>query len=278
MNNITSISQALPKQSEALLAIEKRIMSTTEFTFDNFASTIRGGNCRDAVASVMGQNPTGINRSKKLLIEFDKLDSSDQDAILDWSQQPPKQLPINDQRWYVKLIARHEMAHIVAAKAMGFRTGEVTLVLHSPDGSHQGTSLVFPERSTPSLKDVSSYLDQRIIVLLSGYLAEYEETHERKSAARSIISEKIAESDLQKSLELIRVKLNIEGITEPAEVIPALHALAERASAIVEANFGVISSLANKLAARIGFYEECIGWEGREIDEQPEIQQILKAQ
>lgn len=250
-------------------------MSTTEFSSDAFASAIRAGNCRDAVASITGQNPIGINRSKQLLIEFNKLDSSDQEAILDWSQLPPERLPIKEQRWYVEAIARHEMAHIVVAKAMGFSTGEATLVLHSPDGSHQGTSLIHLERSTPLLVDVSTYLERRIVILLAGSLAEPEEAHERTSYARRLIREKITESDLQKALELIRVKLNIEGSSQPNAIEGALHLLVKQASSIVEANFGVISSLAQKFAARIDFYEQRIGWEGHEIDVQPEIQNIV---
>jgi hypothetical protein len=254
-------------------------MSTTEFISANFASAIRQGNYRDAVASIMGQHPNGINRSKQLLIEFNKLDSSDQETILNWSQLPSEQLPVKmDQRWYVEAIARHEMAHIVAAKAMGFRTGQATLVLHSPDGLHQGTSLIHLDRSTPLLKDVSTYLEQRIIVLLAGNLAEPEETHERTSNAQQIINAKISESDLQKALELINLKLNIEGIYQRNAVEGTLYSLVEQASIIVETNFGTISSLAQKFATRINFYGQHIGWEGHEIDEQPEIQNIVPVQ
>lgn len=253
-------------------------MSKTEFSSDAFASSIRGGNFRDAVASIVGQNPTGINRTRRLLIEFKKLNSTDQEAISNWAQLPQERLPIGDQRWYVEAIARHEMAHIVVAKAMGFVTGGATLVLHSPDGSHQGTSLINLECSTSSLNDVSRYLERRIIVLLSGYLAEPEEAHRRKSCAHQIIQEKITESDLQKALELMRVKLNIEGSLQPDAVKIALCVLVKQASEIVEKNFGVISSLAQKFANRIDFYGQRIGWEGREIDEQPEIQRIEKEQ
>ena len=225
----------------------------------------------------MGQNPVGVNRSKQLLIEFNKLDPSYQEAILDWSQLPPERLPIKDQRWYIEAIARHEMAHIVVAKAMGFGTGEATLVLHSPDGSHEGTSLIHLECSTPLLNDVSTYLTRRIIVLLAGYLAEPEEAHQRTTCAHLMIKGKIAESDLQKALELMRLKLNIEGCSQQNAVEGVLHSLVEQASSIVEKNFDVISSLARKFASRIDFYEQRIGWEGCEIDAQPEIQKIVLA-
>lgn len=253
-------------------------MSDTEFNSDAFADTILAGSCRDAVASIMGQNPIGIDRSKMLLIEFNKLDTKAQEAILNWSLLPSERLPIDNHRWIVEKIARHEMAHVVAAKAMGFNTGEATLVLYSPDGSHQGTSLIYLDESTPSLEDVAKYLDRRIIVLLAGYLAEPEDARDRKNFARQIIQNNIAESDLQKALELLRIKLNIEGSLQPEALEGALHAQIQRASSIVEANFSVIASLAQKFAARIDYFGQRIGWEGREIDDQPEIQQIVVMQ
>lgn len=253
-------------------------MSDAEMDAENFATNVREGDYRSAVASIMGQQPTGIKRTKRFLIEFNKLESAHQEAILAWSCLPLERLPINDQKWYVEEIARHEMAHIVVAKALGFSTGEATLVVHSPDGSHQGTSVINLDSPTPSLSEVSTYLDRRAIVLLAGYLAEPADAHERKSYAHQIIQSKITESDLQKALELIRIKLNIEGNFHPKGMGDILHTLVLQTSTIVEANFSVISSLAKKFADRIEFYEQCIGWEGSEIDKQPEIQQIAKVQ
>lgn len=241
-----------------------------------FAESIRAGDCRDAIASIMGQNPIGIDRSKRLLIEFDKLEINNQEQIIAWSQLPSVRLPVkNEHKWYVEEIARHEMAHIIVAKAVGFGTGEATLVLHSPDGSHQGTSVIYLECSTPSLKSVSTYLDRRIMVLLAGYLAEPVDALDRQTQKHQIIQSKMTESDLQKVLELIQLKLNIEVKLDPNAIESTLHAMTEQASAIVEANFNVISSLAQKLADRVEFYEQCVGWSRGEIDNQPEIQLII---
>lgn len=241
-----------------------------------FAESIRAGDYRDAVASIMGQNPKGIERSKSLIIEFDKLEIKNQEQLIAWSKLPSVRLPIkNEQKWYVEEIARHEMAHIIVAKAVGFGTGEATLVLQSPDGSHQGTSMIYLDCSTPSLKSVSTYLDRRIMVLLAGYLAEPADALVRQNHKHQIIQSKMTESDLQKVLELIQLKLNIESSLDPNAIESTLHAMTERASAIVEANFNVISSLAQKFADRVEFYEQCVGWLGDEIDNQPEIQQIV---
>lgn len=251
-------------------------MPDTEIDIVDFVTNVQGGNFRDAVASIMGENPIGIKRTKSLLIEFNQLDYAQQESMLAWAHSPEERLRITGQKWYVEEIARHEMAHIVVAKAMGFATGNATLVLHSRDGSHQGTSVVYLDSSTPSLSEVSTYLDKRVIVLLAGYLAELDDAHERKSNAYKIIQSKSSESDLQKALELIQLKLNIEGNSHPNAIDNTLYELVLRASVIIEANFSVISALAQRFSTRIEFYGQCIGWEGCEIDKEPEIQHIIK--
>jgi|GEM_PF-1937851 len=251
-------------------------MSDIEINADDFVANVQKGDFRSAIASVMGQNPKGINLTKSLLIKFNKLNSEHKESILAWSVLPAEQLPIND-RWYVEQIARHEMAHIVVAKALDFNTGKATLVLKSPDGSHEGTSVINTEFPTPSLSDVSNYLDRRVMILLAGYLAEPTEANARQNSTYEIVSTKIAESDLQKARELIRVKLNIEGMLHPSAAHENLHALVQRALAIVEANFKIISTLAKRFSEKMEFYGQGIGWEGWEIDQQPEIQQIVKA-
>lgn len=251
-------------------------MSDTKVNADDFVAKVERGDFRSAVASVMGQNPVGIKRTKHLLIKFGELDLAHKNSMLSWCRLPTEQLLINDQRWYVEEIARHEIAHIVVAKALGFKTGEATLVLYSPDGSHLGTSVINLDFATTSLSEVSNYLDRRVIILLSGYLAEPVDVGRHQSNAHKIVYAKTAESDVQKALELIHIKLNLEGISAPGAVNQRLSALALRAWAIVEANFKIISALAQRFAKRIEFYEQPISWKGYEIDEQPEIQQIVK--
>jgi hypothetical protein len=244
---------------------------------EDFIINVQRGDFRSAIASVMGQNPKGINRSKLLLNEFNNLDSEQQKAILAWTKNPKEKLPITDQRWYLEEIARHEMAHIVTAKSMGFNTGGATLVLYSPDGSHLGTSTINLQLQTSSLSDVSNYLERRIIILLAGYLAEPADAQDRNEILHKLISIKSEESDLQKAQELMWIRLNIDGISHPSSVNQGLKKLAHRASAIVEANFQIISTLAQRFSSRIEFYEERIGWSECEIDKQPEITQIVKS-
>lgn len=249
-------------------------MSDVRISTEDFATHVHSGDFRNAVAGMMGQNPKGIARSKNLLIEFEQLDSTHRESMLAWCRLPAEKLPVTNQRWYVEEIARHEMAHIVVAKAFGFSTGDTTLVLHSPDGSHQGTSAVNLDCPTTSLEEVSAYLDRRVIILLAGYIAESADASERKSRAYRAVQSMHAESDVQKARELIQVKLNIQGLTRPNAPDEMLRTLVRQASKIVEANFCVISALAQRFADRIEYYEQRIGWEGSEIDKEPEVQQI----
>jgi hypothetical protein len=251
-------------------------MSDAEINTEDFIINVQRRDFRSAIASVMGQNSKGINRSKHLLNEFNNLDSEQQKSILAWAKNPEEKLPINDQRWYLEEIARHEMAHIVTAKSLGFNTGDATLVLYSPDGSHLGTSIIDLQLQTSSLSDVADYLERRIIILLAGYLAEPADAQERDAILHRLVSIKSEESDLQKAQELMCIRLNIDGISHPSSVKQGHYMLAHRASAIVEANFQVISTLAQRFSSRIEFYEQRIGWRGCEIDSQPEITQIVK--
>ncbi|UMR29153.1 hypothetical protein MJ904_18915 [Massilia sp. MB5] len=244
-------------------------------SLSEFSSLIECGEILDAVAGIMGQSPIGIKRTQSLLLEFDQLDGPLKQTVLDWAAKPLERMPVTDQRWYLEEIARHEIAHIVVAKALGFRTGEVTLVLNSRDGSHVGTSEVFLDRVTSTVEDVSTYLDRRIMVLLAGSIAESAEQSLRTSEAYNAVLGEGAASDLQKAVELIRLRLNINGDLDLAGVDRMLRVLVQKTSLAVEANFAVISVLSERFAARIKFYGERIGWAGSEIDAQPEIANIV---
>lgn len=181
-----------------------------------------------------------------------------------------------DQGWYVAKLARHEMAHIVVAKALGFRTGEVTLVLKSPDGDHIGTSGVFLETDTSSLEEVVRYLQYRVAVLLAGSIAEAESVDELRIDADSQVRSAGAASDLQKATELITLLLNIQGKLEPDALEHALDQQTLWTVQIVAANYDVIQALAKRFADRIEFYGQCVGSRGHEIDAEPEISQIVR--
>lgn len=245
--------------------------------FDEFAAEIKSVNYRAALAGIMGQNPVGIERTRTLLSFFNRLEASQQISLLDWCEAPAQRIRISDfdQRWHVEQLARHEMAHIVVAKALGFRTGDVTLVLKSPDGDHVGTSRIFLEKDTSSIEQVVEYLRSRVAVLLAGSIAEAESIDELRKTAYSQVRSEGASSDLQKAIELITLLLNMQGQFEPEALERALDQLTYWTVQIVRSNFDVIQTLAKRFAGRIEFYGQRIGSTASEIDAESEISQVV---
>jgi hypothetical protein len=251
-------------------------MANTRFA--EFMTWIESGNYRSAVAGIMGQNSVGIERTRALLQFFNRLDVSRQKSLLDWCETPMSPLRISDfdQSWHVEQLARHEMAHIVVAKALGFRTGDVTLVLKSPGGDHVGTSRVFLEKETSSMEQILGYLRSRIAILLAGSIAEVESIRELRSRAQGQVRSEGAASDLQKALELITVLLNVQCKFGTKALEREVEQLTSWAVQVLTPNYDVIQALAKRFADKIEFYGQQIGWAASEIDTQPEIVKIVR--
>lgn len=111
-------------------------------------------------------------------------------------------------------IAQHEMGHFVIAKALGFNTGEVSLTLTGFDG-HRGGATLFLYEPLGSLPEICRYLEKRVLVLLSGAIAETLSASNvpgrgvNEKEASVIILGPTAESDLGKARELVAMLRNI---------------------------------------------------------------------
>ncbi|QVW22868.1 peptidase M41 [Pseudomonas hormoni] len=68
-------------------------------------------------------------------------------------------------------IAHHEMGHYVTARALGFETGGVTLSV-TTDLRHQGGACITLARPIHSLEAMKAHLENRMIVLLAGAMAQ----------------------------------------------------------------------------------------------------------
>jgi hypothetical protein len=60
---------------------------------------------------------------------------------------------------------RHECGHLVVAKALGFNTGQITLMPTQASAALD----VFP--SSPTLKDVEDFIERRVMMLYAGAAA-----------------------------------------------------------------------------------------------------------
>jgi hypothetical protein len=68
--------------------------------------------------------------------------------------------------WHNASTARHEFGHLVVAKLLGFKTGEVSV---SPLKAGCGVIL---QPSLPTLDEVVPYLEKRIQILFAGVAAQ----------------------------------------------------------------------------------------------------------
>ena len=240
----------------------------------DFAKALREGHFRSAMAGVVGDASKALALSKELLLEFNRTSPELQSPLLAWCESPLEQVPITDQRWLVEALARHEMGHIVAARAFGFQFSGVTLVLRDRNGNHEGAASLNLDLAAPSLENIVDYIDRRIMILLAGGMSEPEKLSDRKWLARDPYSNSHAESDLQKADELLQLRMNIEGKTRADAHRASLGNLCRLTFDFVNRNYSVIDALAKRFAEQMTFYEEKISWTRDQIEAQPEISQI----
>jgi hypothetical protein len=251
---------------------------STELEMDSLARAVRDRRHRDGLAKIMGQSTTGIVRARQLVLELDQLDPADVASLRAWCAQPMPELSIiPEHRGVLEDLAAHEFGHLVAARALGFKTGDISLVLTSMGGSHTGTIEIIPDEVTPDMATVMDYLQRRAMVHFAGMLAQWPEPLKQGHVVPAIQEER-GESDRQKALELIRVMLNIKGDVTDEGHARAMVGLAVSANILVTQNFPIIRALAARFAANIRFYGQTYRWAAAEIEAQPEIASIVVPQ
>lgn len=162
-----------------------------------------------------------------------------------------------DEAEHRKRLARHELGHYVAARELGFQTGQIKIWVKAdysvrpPEYKVDGGATIYLIQGIADLKEMECYLARRIIVLLAGSCAESlkddlvvdrEQSHKCPGA----------KSDLDKASELINTLRNIRhATTQPDDLQTAdrelreLHEkLWEKATQHVEQNATRILSLA----------------------------------
>lgn len=79
---------------------------------------------------------------------------------------------IHNNKEKMKLAGQHEAGHYIAAKERGFKTGDITLTVKDNTGSYLAESEIEIHRPIKNLEMLKRYLEDRVIVLYSGVLAE----------------------------------------------------------------------------------------------------------
>ena len=166
---------------------------------------------------------------------------------------------------FVSQKCRHEYGHYIAARVLGFRTGNVTFRLTSENGDHVGTSEVMVHMPLIETAALIDYLERRVVVLFSGGMAETPFSEDIGGEyLEDVLSKGGGESDSAKITELVELHLNLTA-TDAMEASARCSArtilmkrLRRRSEDIVRAEYSLIAALAAEHAGRMT--EVSRGW------------------
>ncbi len=164
-------------------------------------------------------------------------------------------------------VAQHEMGHYVVARALGFRTGDVSIEILGPIDGHRGTAALTLPEPIGSIDELCTYLERRVIVLYAGGTAETlpgpgspTKKVDVEEAVRIIRNPgQGAEQDHAKARELVHVLRNAsmpksdvsDDVKTQSELDELDARLFSRAVELVEENAETIIGLAGNLAGRV---------------------------
>lgn len=243
-----------------------------------FVSDVKAGQFTEAIASMIEAcSVRALMKSRDVIEGISYLGPEDQAKLFDWSRTASSKsmsLPLAaGARAVAEAVARHEVGHAVIACAMGFRIDERGLSIRvlSENGDHVGMTTMLLDRHTATTKDVIEYLEQRVIVLMAGAMAEAASVNQIGKDFDAAFAG--AGTDNLQTSELMRVSLNIQGKLSEQDVVPYRAALRARTSGYVMDEYELIATIARRLADRIQVYGTGIGCSADEFYGFPEIQQ-----
>ncbi|MCR4313473.1 MAG: hypothetical protein NUV58_04450 [Candidatus Roizmanbacteria bacterium] len=169
-----------------------------------------------------------------------------------------KQFPIDCcDRSHITRIGQHEVGHYIVARILGFQAGDISLTITDLVGGHIAGSEIELAMGLTTVESIIDYLENRVIVLYAGALAE--------SLTKGRVDNKAAESirldggkdDDAKARELIRLLRNIkfsDAQTED-EIQKGLYCICDKlwdqAANIVKKDHEIIEGLGSRLASEI---------------------------
>lgn len=188
-------------------------------------------------------------------------------------------------------VAQHEMGHYVIARALGFRTGDVSIMITRPNGHYATSAITLPE-AIESIEDLRVYLERRIIVLYAGALAETlsgpgsPEKNVNIDKAREILENpnQGGEQDHAKVRELVHVLRNVShpstNLSDEKELQTELNELNgrlfNRAAELVEDLAETIIGLGCNLANRVKAQGEVVKLTANYLEALPGVQNIIR--
>lgn len=248
-------------------------MQLPEFKAGEFLEFVATKQYKKALQNVMGVGDKPVIYARALIKCLEELSPVDRQNLLEWCEVPMELQPVEELHWYVEQIARHEVGHAVVAKLLGFETGSISIMLTAANGDHVAATEMLLDSHASNLNELERYLERRIIVLMAGAMSEPESVQDLKHSFGEAF--KVAESDRQKSDELIQVLLNMRGKKEPSNLARCRSHLFESTYRIVYHNHTVIDSIAKKLAGQIENYKQMVTWPAEKFHALPEIANLV---
>ena len=164
-------------------------------------------------------------------------------------------MPLDTNSVLLQRVAQHEIAHYVAAKAMGFRTSKVTIQFS--ETGHHGQAHVDLDERCSTLDHIIQYAKRRMIVVMAGSIGEalLEDTTpsriETDEAKRVFLGPNTGtDADKACAIEHMQLLHNIQD-PETQNTGDILNQLWNQAIAVVYLNADLISELAKCLIATV---------------------------
>jgi hypothetical protein len=147
---------------------------------------------------------------------------------------------------------RHEYGHLITARILGFKTGEVVLKLFPDNGEHEAWAELFIAAPLRTPGEIIEFLERRIIVLFAGAMAEAPSASEVGGdyVEQYCFKSEGGGRDAGKIDEFIAIHLNISrpDQMDPVEISAGrdtlYRSLRRRAENLVRGEFDLIDALA----------------------------------
>jgi hypothetical protein len=144
-------------------------------------------------------------------------------------------------RALITAVFRHECAHLIVARSLGFVTGEITL------SADRGGSGVDALPSVSSFDEIARFLEARIKVLYAGAIAQALE--KRKGPETKRLLQTTASDDFSKIRELMRLLVGMKHPNASREQLQraldkTVEVLSDQSAKIVIANVDLIVDMA----------------------------------
>ena len=186
-----------------------------------------------------------------------------------------------DRRQELVKIGKHEAAHYVAAKKLGFETGDLSLELTHMHEGHNGGSEIILSKDLKDIDDVVRYLRDRIVILYSGVLGESLNNGKVDNEYACEELNKGATNDDTKCRELLQILNNIcfssSTYEEAQNNLQAINdELWNIAADIVQDENDIIEGLGRRIGSEIKSINKKFTLTNEEIESLPAISEWLK--